>query len=331
MKLALSYKDVVLVPNYSEVVSRDRLSTKIKLPLSSPYSNWIFDNPILPSNMACTISFEKAEELAKAGYFYILHRFYEYEDILNWIVKVNNQFLVSISVGVKDKDYEFLEDLADSGAFVHFVTIDVAHGHNLNVKKICKYFHSLPWKIKPVLIVGNVGSIEGAKDLVDWGADIIKVGLSMGYACTTYNTTGVGTPMYSIVKEISEAMNNSVIAKKVPIIADGQIREIGDACKALHAGASLIMVGSLFAACHDSPAPFSDEKKNYKLFYGSASAQNKGEDKYVEGKQTVLFISEDSMIDLMKRFEQGIRSAMSYAGTTDPYKLCKMDLRIRYV
>jgi hypothetical protein len=91
------------------------------------------------------------------------------------------------------------------------------------------------------------------------------------------------------------------------------------------------MVGSLFASCFDSPAPFSSEKKEYKLFYGSASAQNKGEDKYVEGKQTTLFISEDSMIDLMKRFEQGIRSAMSYAGTTDPYKLCKMDIRIRYV
>lgn len=330
MKVALSYKDVVLVPNYSEILSRDNLSTKVKLPLPNPYSNWIFNNPILPSNMACTISFEKAEELAKAGYFYILHRFYDYEDILNWIVKVNNDFLISISVGVKNKDYEFLEEIADSGAIVHFVTIDVAHGHNLNVKKICKYFHSLPWKIKPVLIVGNIGSVQAAKDLVDWGADIIKVGLSMGYACTTYNTTGVGTPMYSIVKEISEAMNDSVIAKKVPIIADGQIREVGDACKALHAGASFVMVGSLFASCHDSPAPYSDEKKDYKLFYGSASAQNKGEDKYVEGKQTVLFISEDSMIDLMKRFEQGIKSAMSYAGTTDLYKLSKMEMRVKY-
>lgn len=329
MKVALSYKDVVLVPNYSEVLSRDQLSTKIKIDKLN--GAWLFNNPILPSNMACTISFEKAEQLAKAGYFYILHRFYDYEDILNWVVKKNGEFLISISVGVKDKDYEFLEELADSCAEVHFVTVDVAHGHNLNVKKICKYFHSLPWKKKPTLIVGNVGSVEAAKDLVDWGADIIKVGLSMGYACTTYNTTGVGTPMYSIVKEISDAMNSGVVSKKVPIIADGQIREIGDACKALHAGASLIMVGSLFAACHDSPAPYSDEKKDYKLFYGSASAQNKGEDKYVEGKQTVLFISEDSMIDLMKRFEQGIRSAMSYAGTTDPYKLCKMDLRIRYV
>lgn len=330
MKLALSYKDVVLVPNYSKTVSRDDLSTKIKLGVSE-LDNWIFNNPVLPSNMACTISFEKAEALAKLGYFYILHRFYDYEDILNWVVKVNNSHLVSISIGVKTKDWDLLEELADSGARVHFVTIDVAHGHNINVEKTCKYFHSLPWKHKPTLIVGNVGSVEGAKDLVDWGADIIKVGLSMGYACTTYNTTGVGTPMYSIVKEISEAMNNSVIAKKVPIIADGQVREIGDACKALHAGASLVMVGAMFAGCYDSPAPFSDEKKEYKIFYGSASAKNKGEDKYVEGKQTVLFVSEDSMIDLMKRFEQGIRSAMSYAGVTDPYKLCKMDVRMRYV
>lgn len=320
MKEMLSYKDVVLLPNYSEVRSRDSLSTEID------FLGTKFKLPVLPSNMACTINFKWAEKLSKEGYFYILHRFYAYEEIKKWLDESNfTKTTTSISVGVKDADWDLLKDLAENNYKVDYVTIDVAHGHNIQVHSTCNWFRSLPWLKMPKLIVGNVGSIEGAKDLVEWGADAIKVGLSMGAACTTYNNTGVGTPMYSIIAEIKQAMENKII-KEVPIIADGQVREIGDACKALHAGAKMVMVGGMFAACYDSAAPFNGDKK---VFYGSASAINKGENKYVEGRESLIDLSQDSTLDLLKKFEQGIKSSMSYAGASSPYELCKMEVRKR--
>jgi IMP dehydrogenase len=131
--------------------------------------------------------------------------------------------------------------------------------------------------------------------------------------------------MYSIIAEIKQAMENKII-KEVPIIADGQVREIGDACKALHAGAEMVMVGGMFAACYDSAAPIYEGKK---IFYGSASARNKGENKYVEGRESLIEASQDSTFDLLKKFEQGIKSSMSYAGASSPYELCKMEVRKR--
>ena len=320
MKEMLSYKDVVLLPNYSETKSRDNLSTEVN------FLGTKFKLPVLPANMACTINFKWAETLGKEGYFYILHRFYEYKEILQWLTEKNySNFPLSISIGVKDTDYDLLENLAENNYKVDFITIDVAHGHNILVKNICKFFHHLPWTKKPKLIVGNAGSISGAKDLIEWGADAIKVGLSMGAACTTYNNTGVGTPMYSIISEIKQAMENKIMPT-VPIIADGQVREIGDVCKALHAGAEMVMIGGMFAACYDSAAPFNGDKK---VFYGSASARNKGEEKYVEGRESLIQPSQDSTFVLLKKFEQGIKSSMSYAGASSPYELCKMEVRKR--
>ena len=324
MKQALSYKDVVLLPKYSEVLSRDQLSTTVD------FCNQKFNCPVLPSNMACTINFKKAEELSEARYFYILHRFYEYNEIFEWVI--NNQKLktISLSIGVKDKDFDFLQKLSEeANCNVHFITIDVAHGHNLNVKKVCKFFHSLPWTKKPKLIVGNIGTVQAAKDLIEWGADAIKVGLSMGKACTTYNSTGVGTPMYSAVKEISYALKFSDL-RNVAIIADGQVREIGDVAKAIHAGATMVMVGSMFAACEDSPAEF-NFYKTHKIFYGSASAKNKGSQKYVEGREEVALPVTDSILNLLNRFEQGLRSTMSYGGVLDISKIYLMGVRQIYV
>jgi len=324
MKQALSYKDVVLLPKYSEVLSRDEISTKVI------FCNKEFNCPVLPANMACTINFKIASELSEAGYFYILHRFYDYNEIFKWVIENQNLKTISLSVGVKDKDYDFLEKLSEeSNCNVDFITIDVAHGHHLNVKKICKFFHSLPWSKKPKLIVGNIGTVEAARDLIEWGADALKIGLSMGKACTTYNSTGVGTPMYSAVKDICYALKFDEL-KSVSVIADGQIRDIGDAAKAIHAGAKMVMVGSIFAACQDSPAEF-NFYKTHKIFYGSASAKNKGSEKYVEGKEEISLPVSDLILNVLNKFEQGLRSTMSYAGVEDVSKIHLMGVRQIYV
>ena len=315
MKQMLSYKDVVLLPSYSEIKSRNDVNTSII------FLDTKFKSPVVPANMACCIDFKQAEILGKAGYFYILHRFLDqYTETIPWIMMNQGKFPISISIGVKQEDIDFLKHLADSCFKIDFITIDVAHGHHVLVKNVCEFFHKLDWKIKPKLIVGNFGSVKGAEDAIEWGADAIKVGLSMGAACTTYNTTGVGTPMYTIVNEIS------LDCPDIPIIADGQIREIGDVSKAIHAGASMVMIGGMFAACTDSPAEFNFYKTK-KLFYGSASAKNKGHEGYVEGRESLIDCNNLTTLEFLDKIEQGLRSTMSYAGVDDIYELTLMHSR----
>lgn len=324
MKTMYSYKDIVLLPYYSEIVSRDNILSNIN------FLGFNFKNPVVPANMACCIDFKTAELLAKNGYFYILHRFYDYyKEILPWLIEMGKEYKnielpLSISVGVKEIDFKFLTDLSSISALkIDFITIDVAHGHHISVKKICEHFHSLKWHHKPKLIVGNFGSTEGVNSAIEWGADAAKVGLSMGAACTTYNSTGVGTPMYSIVNEIYYDMDCDF-----PIIADGQIREVGDIAKAIHAGANMVMIGGMFAACSDSPAEY-NFYKTHKLFYGSASAKNKGYSKYVEGRESLIPCNNKTILELMENFEQGLRSTMSYAGVDRLYEIRKMSAAIK--
>jgi GMP reductase len=317
MKQMLSYKDVVLLPSYSEIRSRDNVNTEVD------FLGFKFKSPALPANMACCIDFKSAELLGLNGYFYILHRFYDYyNQILPWLARSQGQFPLSISVGIKQNDLDFLKQLSESAFQIDFVTIDVAHGHHILVKETCEFFHKLNWKYKPKLIVGNFGSSEGVNSAIEWGADAVKVGLSMGAACTTYNSTGVGTPMYSIVNEIH-------LDCDFPIIADGQIREIGDIAKAIHAGANMVMIGSMFASCEDSPAEF-NFYKTHKLFYGSASSKNKGYSKYVEGKESYIECNKLKILEFHQKIEEGLRSSMSYAGVDHIYDLKKMEVRQKY-
>jgi GMP reductase len=301
------------LPSYSEIRSRDDINTEVD------FLGFKFKSPVVPANMACCIDFKTAEILGCSGYFYILHRFYDYyTQIVPWLARSQGSFPLSISIGIKESDLDFLKHLSESAFKIDFITIDVAHGHHILVKETCEFFHKLNWNHKPKLIVGNFGSVKGVSDAVQWGADAAKIGLSMGAACTTYNSTGVGTPMYSIVKEIAEDSDCYI-----PIIADGQIREVGDIAKAINAKAHMVMIGSMFAACEDSPAEF-NFYKTHKLFYGSASSKNKGYNKYVEGKESYIECNRLKILELHEKIEQGLRSTMSYAGVDHIYGLRKM-------
>lgn len=306
----LDYPDVYLQPNYSEIKSRDSIDQSLS------FLGDIFVNPVMPANMATTINFDLAEEMAEEGYFYALHRFYEYDEIFCWIKKIYESIpVVSISLGVKSKDVEFVDRLYDAGLHIDFITIDVSHGHHLLVKKMIKHIKT---KLITKVIAGNVTTKAACLHLKSWGADAAKVGIARGSACTTYNTTGVGTAgHFSTLLECSKA--------GLPIIADGGIKEIGDISKALVAGASMVMCGSLFAACKDSPAENFYEEGGTKIYYGSASAKNKGTDKYIEGRDCVYLQPNNlTYLELMEKINQGLRSTMSFGGYKDIKDLRKM-------
>lgn len=300
-----SYKDIVLQPNYSEIISRKYTDCKPK------FLDKTFNSVAIPANMRCTIDFTTAVDLAENNYFYILHRFYDYYQIIDWIGCIQDIY-VSISVGVKPEDHIFIEKIKKSNHRVDCITIDVAHGHHVNVKNMIYFIRqTLGRDVK--IIAGNIGTKAALYDLHKWGADAAKVGLSMGKSCTTYNCTGVGTPMFSAVHNMC-IDGDSILYPPIPIIADGQVREVGDICKALVAGASMVMIGSEFAKCSDSP---SETLNNYKVFYGSASSYNKGTDHYVEGQKVLLEQRTENYKGYLTRINEGVQSCMSYAGVED--------------
>ena len=316
MNKEYSYDNIVLTPKYSEVRSRSNLDTSVE------FLGKKFKSVAMPANMKCTIDFTKAEELSEAGYFYVLHRFYDYDNIYNWVKNNQNLKTISISIGVNEKDYELVNDLFVNKLRVDYITIDVAHGHHILVKEMIEHIKNHNFKNDAKIIAGNIGTIYAARDLNSWGADAVKVGLSMGKSCTTYNCTGVGTPMFSTVANLSYL--------DIPVIADGQIREVGDVCKALVAGGNMVMIGSEFAKCEDSPAKTikNQVRPSLKEFYGSASSTNKGHDGYVEGKTVYLEMREETYEQYLDRINQGIQSCMSYAGVDNVDKLYLMEYAI---
>ena len=311
MKTAYSYDNIVLTPKYSEIKSRSKLDTSVE------FLGKKFKSVAIPANMKCTINFEKAIELSEAGYFYVLHRFYDYDAIYNWVSENQDLKTISISVGVNEKDWELVNDLFTNKLRVDYITIDVAHGHHILVKEMIEHIKNHHFKNSAKIIAGNIGTVNAAMDLKSWGADAVKVGLSMGKSCTTYNCTGVGTPMFSTVANLSYL--------NIPVIADGQIREVGDVCKALVAGADMVMIGSEFAKCVDSPSKIVQNKKE---FYGSASSTNKGHDGYVEGKIVYLDMRQESYKEYLERINQGVQSCMSYAGAEDITQLHLMEYSV---
>jgi len=298
--LKYHYKDVFLIPNYSELFSRTKASTFVDF---GPRSFLI---PVIPANMKCSIDLDTAKMLDKLSCFYILHRFDI--DIHDFVRTANKEKMkcVSISVGVNKTDYDVLEKIKEDGLRVDYITVDVAHGHHILVKQMLTYLKE-NFK-KTFLIAGNIVTEQAAKDLTSWGANALKVGIGQGYVCTTKDKTGFTFPMFSCVSELS---------KKYNVIADGGIRCTGDIAKALAAGAKMVMCGSVFARLKNSPAktilnPI--DNKKYKEYYGSASFQNKGNNKNIEGKTELVEIEEKSYLDKIKEIQEDLQSAISYAG-----------------
>ncbi len=295
-----NYSDIVLLPNYSSVASRKEVDTTWR------FNGYSFRLPVVPSNMECTMNFKIAETLDANGYFYIMHRFLPYDSIYDWICSADLK-VISLSIGVNSPDIEFVLRLAkfvqEKQRKIDFLTIDVAHGDHL---KVIRMINIVRDKLFPaVIIAGNVGTVDGCARLADAGAHIIKAGIGGGSPCTTFPVTGVGTPMFTLMRDCAAAGYKAM--------ADGGCREIGDICKALAAGTEVVMVGGLFARLADSPAEIKDGKK---CFFGSASKHNGARpSEYEEGKLIAVNIdSQDNYLSFLQKIERGIQSCCSYGG-----------------
>ncbi|MBP1045491.1 GMP reductase [Enterococcus sp. BWM-S5] len=306
------YEDVQLIPNKCIVNSRSECDTTVRLGAHE------FKMPVVPANMQTIIDETIAEFLAENGYFYIMHRFDE-EARIPFIKRMKEKGLIaSISVGVKAGEYDFVEDLAKQKLVPDYVTIDIAHGHSNAVINMIQHLKKfLP---ETFVIAGNVGTPEAVRELENAGADATKVGIGPGKVCITKIKTGFGTGGWQLA-----ALRWCAKAARKPIIADGGIRTHGDIAKSVRFGATMVMIGSLFAGHEESPGETKVENGVvYKEYFGSASEFQKGEKKNVEGKK-IWIRYKGKLSDTLIEMQQDLQSSISYAGGKDLESVRKVD------
>jgi len=296
---AYDYDDIALIPQYFKGTSRSQLNTSVRVG-----DHW-FKLPVIPANMKCVIDVDSARTLQSNGYFYVMHRFDI--DSVSFVEQCYNEKwnTCSISVGVKERDRQVIVSLANKKLSPHFITVDIAHGHCSAMRDMLKHIKQhLP---KTFIIAGNIATTSAYEDLQSWGANAIKCGIGPGKSCTTKLKTGFFTPMFTSIKFIR---SNARIQNTL-LIADGGIQHNGDIAKAMVAGADLVMIGSMFAQCVDSPAVSINGEK---VYYGSASAENKSIQKNIEGRKLLIESNGMTYLQKMQEITEDLQSSISYAG-----------------
>ncbi len=228
------------------------------------------------------------------------------------------RLLVGAAIGPADR--ERAEGLV--GAGVDVLVVDTAHGHTTNVEDTVR---DLKQNLSVDLVAGNVATAAAAQALVDAGADGVKVGIGPGSICTTRVIAGIGVPQFTAVSDVSRALEGT----GVPVIADGGVRYSGDAVKALAAGASCVMIGSLFAGLEESPGEtFLYKGRSFKAVrgMGSIGAMQRGsKERYSQGhvKEPDKLVPEGvegmvpfkgSLTPFVYQLCGGVRSGMGYCG-----------------
>lgn len=286
---AYSYDDLLLVPQRSSVDSRSDvdLSTNVT-------PNVEIDVPLVSAPMDSVTGPELAQAMTDNGGVGIIHRFAEWRERKEWIESVDGK--VGASVGIENDDVTKAVQFANAGA--DFICVDVAHAH---LEKCLETVSDLEKCIPVDIMVGNVATRQAAKDLLNAGADSVKVGIGPGSSCITRTKTGHGVPQASAVREASSLIYFD--DEDYTIVADGGIRNPGDGVKALMLGANSLMMGGIFGRCEESPSDGD--------VWGMASRNGNTGD-FIEG---IVSEGEEkyTVSDVFDRFEDGIRSGLSYS------------------
>jgi IMP dehydrogenase len=318
---ALTYDDISLVPAYSEIESRATIDLTTKIT-----KNRSIAIPIIASPMDTVCGAEMAIAMAKLGGIGCIHRFMSIDEQAQAVIDVltGTTFYhpIMAAIGANGDYLERAQALESSGAEIFL--IDVAHGHHIHVKRAIEALKkALPSHIE--IVAGNIATREGARDLEAWGADGIRAGIGGGSLCTTRVKTGFGVPNVSSLYDVIE---NTTL----PVWACGGIRNSGDISKALALGASAVVLGSLLAGTKESPGPVIERGNGlFKRYRGAASLETKvthGQSKRnVEGESTVVPFK-GAVKYVVEGLLDGVRSALSYAGSGDLANYCPDIVRV---
>ena len=325
MKEALTFDDVLLVPQKSstppEMIDTSiYLTKKIKLAI-----------PLISAAMDTVTESKMAIAMAQAGGLGIIHK--NMSDVAQAaeVKKVKAKgLLCGASVSVGETAIARAEILAKAG--VDVIVIDVAHGHFIKVAETIKILKkTLPKNI--VIIGGNVATGAATADLIKAGADVIKVGVGPGSICTTRVIAGIGMPQLTAIDEAVK------VAKRTgtPVIADGGIKYSGDIVKALAAGASAVMMGSLFAGTDEAPGKVvTVQGKKVKMYRGMGSIEAMGQgskDRYLQDKKSkkevvaegvVGYVDYKGKVDnVIGQMIGGLKQGLGYCGSKNITELHK--------
>ena len=326
IKEALTFDDVTLAPNYSEILPSET-NTSIKL---SKYLS--LKIPIMSSAMDTVTEAKMAIAVGEKGGIGVIHRNLSVKKQIQEIRKTKSKnLLVGAAVGANSDEHKRAEQILKEN--LDLIVVDTAHAHSKKVSNIIKKIIKIKPK-KTALCAGNIATKEAAKFLIKLGVDIIKVGIGPGSICTTRLVAGIGVPQLSAILNVRKGLKN----RRVSIIADGGIKFSGDIAKALAAGADAVMVGSLFAGTDQAPGKII--KKNGKYFkrfrgMGSIGAMNKGSaDRYFQTKQKNAskyvpegvegFVKYKGKVDkIIYQLVGGLKSSMGYLGSKNIVDLRK--------
>jgi len=311
---ALTFDDVLLVPQYSNITSRK------KVDISTELLGKTFSIPICSANMDTVTGQTMAEEMSRLGGFGCLHRYESHKMILKWIQDLKQKDIQAVpSIGIKPEDFDYALDYVKQGALA--INIDIAHGDSEHMVRMVQKLTQAGIKV----IAGNVATLSGALRLAAAGACAIKVGVGPGSMCTTRIVTGHGVPQLTAIEECSK------IKKQYPdtkIIADGGIRNAGDCVKALAFGADMIMIGSLLAGTNETPGElvklqrsstgmyYSAKEYRGMASYSARESVAKMDASYVAEGESTFVDAKGPAKNIVDQLIGGIKSGLSYSGAS---------------
>lgn len=331
-EIALSFDDVMIVPKYSEIDSRDNVDISTVLYTNDPQTQLKLQIPIVSSPMDTVSGPEMVYRLFLEGGLGILHRYNSVKEqeqdaiqakclYQNSSIDKNNKFLFGAAIGVTGDYLERAQMLVTQG--VSCLCIDVAHGHHI---KVVKALENL-WKdidlSKIHIMAGNVGPSYGFKYLASTKlVNSVRCGISGGSICSTYLATGVGFPTFQSVADAESMRNFDIKLVNIGICADGGLRTPGDIVKALAAGANFVMLGSMLAGTKPTPGAriLDKDGRECKQYRGGASFESQKargiEKPRVEGV-SALIPYKGKLENIIDPIRDGIASGCSYVGASN--------------
>ena len=309
---SLSFDDVLLVPQYSDINSRKMLSTNNKL------GDIQLGLPIISSPMDTVTEVDMTRAMDEHGGLGVIHRYNSPADQAKLVKRASLHGLTNIgaAIGVTGDFLERAQAVVEEGATV--LCVDVAHGHHSMMRDALRALR-MALGDSVHIMAGNVATGEGANVLAEWGADSVRVGVGGGSICSTRLVSGHGVPTFQSVMDCVDA------GCPIPIIADGGMKTSGDIVKALAAGADFVMLGSMLAGTDQSPGQVFDAgDKKYKVYRGMASSEAqvnwRGKTSTPEGISTTIPYKGD-VNGILADLQGGIQSGMSYSGATSIQEL----------
>lgn len=313
MQKALTYDDVILVPKYSEIRSRSQVDISMKLGMAEKLTL-----PVISAPMDTVSGHKMALAMQEAGGLGIIHRYNTIEEQVKEFEESGRT--AGVAVGATGDFFERATALWLAGATIFCV--DVAHGHHAIVREALARLKKA-YGSDIHIMTGNVATGDAFKDLANWGADSIRVGVGGGSTCSTRLNTGHGVPNFSSIQSCFQVFKG----KGGPaLVADGGIRKAGDMVKAFAAGADFVMCGSMLAGTEESPGLVIDSvdslgrPQQVKRYRGMASreAQNnwRGKSSSPEGIATSIPYK-GSVKPILADIAGNIKSGLSYSGATN--------------